>query len=137
MRFFSLLTFFCIVLFAGGCTTSRVIEDTRTRPSTSFALVKDESPPDIVIDKFGDVSFQGKRIAPEDVATVVAAAGIPKKQKIRILVPEQRDHVLMRIIADNLLRAGYGVLFITDTKEKSIAGKKPVTPQSGIRRYEK
>jgi len=123
MRCFSLVAFFFIAFLGAGCTTSRVIEDTRSRsPNDTPVLVRDVTPPEIVIDKFGDVTFQGKRVAPEEVAAAVKAAGIPKKQKIRILVPEQRDHVLMRKIADNLLWAGYGTLFVTDKRTQATGG---------------
>jgi biopolymer transport protein ExbD len=125
MRFFSLLTFFCVAVFTAGCTTSRVVEDTRSRslagPPT---LVRDETPPDIIINKFGDITFHGKRVTPERVASVVISAKIPKTKKIRILVPEQRDHVLMRTITDNLLQAGYVPVFVTDQKGKAIAKDK-------------
>jgi len=105
MRFFSVLSFFCAVFFCAGCTTSRVIEDTRTT--------------EIIIDRFGDVTFQGKRVAPDQVAAALASAKVPKAKKIRILVPEQRDHVLMRAITDDLQKAGYGVFFITNRKATS------------------
>jgi len=133
MRFFVVLTFFCIAVFAGGCTTSRVIEDTRTRtPSGPPTLVRDETPPDIIIDRFGDVTFQGKRIKPEEAASAVIAAKIPKTKKIRILVPQQRDHALMRTVADNLLWAGYATLFVTDEKATSTKKEPPSTTPSGV-----
>ena len=101
MRFFSVLSFFCAVFFCAGCTTSRVIEDTRTT--------------EIIIDRFGDVTFQGKRVAPDQVAAALASAKVPKAKKIRILVPQQRDHLLMRTVADNLTDAGYRPpMFATD-----------------------
>ena len=108
MRFFVLAVFFSVALLGAGCATSRVVEDTRH--------------PEIVIDKFGVVTFQDKHVAPEKIASAVKSAGIPKGQKIRIFVPEARDHLLMRAIADNLMSAGYGTLFITD--KKATAGTK-------------
>jgi len=127
MRFCVLLAFFGMAFLGAGCTTSRVVEDSRTRLSPSMVLVTDATEPEIVIDRFGDVTFQGKRVAPEKIASAVAAAGIPKKQKLRISVPEARDHLLMRTIADNLMSAGYGTLFITD--KKATADLKNLPPQ--------
>ena len=102
MRFLILTMLFFAVLFGAGCaTTSRVIADTRS--------------PDIVIDRFGDVAFQGRRVSPdEDIAKVVSSAGIPKKTKIRILVPENCDRELMGLISGRLIYKGYSTLFVTN-----------------------
>jgi len=111
MRFFIVLAFFCVAVLGAGCTTSRVIEDTHA--------------PEIIIDRFGDVTFHGKRVAPEQVASALISAKIPKTAKIRILVPHQRDHLLMRAIADNLTSAGYRPpMFVTD-KAATIDLKNP------------
>jgi hypothetical protein len=102
MRFFIVLVFLSVVIFGAGCTTSRVIEDTRT--------------PEITINTFGDVMFHGKHIAPEKIASAVKSAGIPKTQKIRILVPSEPDRHLMGRVAGYLHVAGYSTLFVTDRK---------------------
>jgi len=112
MRFFVLLSFFCAVILGAGCATSRVV-------------VENSRAPDIVIDSFGDVTFQGKRVAPEAVAAALASAKIPKTAKIRILVPHQRDHLLMRTVADNLTGAGYRPPIFATDKTATINLKNP------------
>jgi len=100
MRLFILMSVCFAVVLGTGCTTSRVVEDSRA--------------PDIVIDRFGDVTFAGKRVEPDQIAKAVVDAKIPRTHQLRILVPEQRDHLLMRTITDNLRRAGYRMVFVTD-----------------------
>ena len=102
MRLFILLACFCAVLLGAGCVTSHVVEHSRT--------------PEIIIDQFGDITFHGERIRPDQVASAVAAAKLPKSEKVKILVPEERDHVLMRAVTDNLHRAGYRPVFVTNQK---------------------
>ncbi|MCL1919738.1 MAG: hypothetical protein FWG50_01465 [Kiritimatiellaeota bacterium] len=102
MRFLILMAFTGMVLLGGGCVTSRVVEDARA--------------PEIAIDSFGDVWFNGQRVASEKLAATVVASGCPKKSRLRILVPVQRDHVLMRTITDSLERAGYLTLYVTDKR---------------------
>ena len=111
MRFFILLSFFCAVFLGGGCTTSRVIEDSRAPKNTI-----DRTTPEIIIDQFGDITFQGKRVAPEKIVSAVASAKVPKKSKIRILVPENRDLDVMGRVAGRLHLAGYGSVFVTNPK---------------------
>jgi len=89
-----------MAVFGVGCTTSRVVEDSRT--------------PEIIIDKFGGVTFHGKHVAPDQVAAALASAKVPNTKKVRISVPEQRDHVLMRTVTNSLHRAGYRPIFVTD-----------------------
>ena len=110
MRFLSVLAFWSAVFLGAGCTTSRVVEDTRT--------------PGIVIDQFGGITFNGKRIEADQVAPAVVSAKIPRTEKIRILVPEQRDYVLMRTITDSLRKVGYMTVFVTD--KKVTAGLQPL-----------
>ena len=92
----------CAALLGAGCATSRVVEDSRS--------------PEIVIDQFGSITFHGKRVTADKIAPAVKSAGIPKTEKIKVLVPEQRDHALMRTVADNLRAAGYGTVFVTNKK---------------------
>jgi len=112
MRFFVVLAFFCTVVLGAGCATSRVV-------------VEDSHAPDVIIDRFGDITFQGKRVAPEKIASAVTSAKIPKKHKVRILIPENPDRDVMGKVAGYLHLAGYGTVFVTDRKA-SIDLKKPV-----------
>jgi len=112
MRFFMLLAFFCAAFLVTGCSTTRtVVEDSRVPKSTI-----DRTAPEVVIDQFGDITFQGKRVAPKKIASAVASAGIPKKSKVRILVPENRDLDVMGRVAGYLHLAGYGSVFLTNPK---------------------
>ena len=101
MKFHITLAIFCATLLGAGCTTTRI---------------ENSNSPEITIDKFGAVTFYGKRIAPEDIAEKVADAGIPKKTQIRIAVPTKPDRELMSRIAGTLAVAGYPTLFITEKR---------------------
>ena len=102
MRFFIVLSFLCMTILGAGCTTSRVI--------------KDSSAPEIVIDKFGDVTFRGKRVEPDKIVSAVKSAKISKTTKIWILVPDNCDRHLMGRVAGHLASAGYWTVFVTDRK---------------------
>ncbi|MCL2104947.1 MAG: hypothetical protein FWH21_07850 [Kiritimatiellaeota bacterium] len=113
MRSVVLIAFLCMVFCGGGCKTSRVIEDSRSRSSDSLPLVQNMSPPDIIIDRFGDITVQGKRVALEKIVSAVKSAGISKQQKVRIFVQEPPDYDVMGKVAGALHLAGYSTLFVT------------------------
>lgn len=127
MRFFSLLMCLCVAGLGAGCTSSRVVEEKQTwsvstaqtaskKDAAATAVIADAHAPEVVIDKFGDVSFNGKRVAPEEVGKAVASAGIPKTRKIRISIPENLDPTVMGKVAGQLHLAGYGTVFVKDKK---------------------
>ena len=103
MRFLILLTFFCTTLLVAGCATSRVV-------------VEDSRSPEIRIDRLGDVTFYGKRIAPEKVGKAASSAKLSKESKVRVLIPENPDRNVMGRVAGSLHVKGYGTVFVTERK---------------------
>ena len=102
MRFLILTALFGVVLFGAGCATSRVVEDSRS--------------PEIVIDKFGGVTFYGKRISPDAVGKAAVSAKLPKTEKVRIAIPETPDQDVIGRVAGSLGVKGYMPVFLTERK---------------------
>ena len=113
MRFFILLPLFCAVLLGAGCATSRVV-------------VEDSRSPEIIIDKFGDVIFYGKRISPDAVGKAAVSAKLPKEDKVRIAIPENPNQDIIGRVAGSLGLKGYMPVFLTERKA-TVDYKAPVT----------
>jgi predicted transcriptional regulator len=92
MRIVTLVVLACVCAFT-GCTSSRVIENTRV--------------PEIEIDEFGAITFDGDPVKLGKVASAVRAAGIGREQEINIRVPEKFDATLRNEICAELVRRGY------------------------------
>lgn len=123
MRFFIMPVLFSALLLGVGCATSRVVEDDRS--------------PEIIINRFGEVLFHGKRINPDEIVKAVTSAGIKKTTKIWILIPgkDNCDEALMKNIQGRLAVAGYWTVFVSDRKATATDKKEPtVTPFTGTTR---
>jgi hypothetical protein len=107
------LSAFAALLCGPGCVNTRVIENTRT--------------PEIVVDAFGAITFNDKRIELKKLARAVKAAGITRDQEVNILVPERFDPALRSQIYAEMLRGGYTrTIFVTSRKATSlVTGKEP------------
>lgn len=89
-----------------GCTTSRVIENTRV--------------PEITLDEAGAITFNGKRLEPGKVAAAVRAAGFKREQEVNILIPDNPDRTLMRALSVELVQSGYTrTIFVKNRKTSS------------------
>jgi hypothetical protein len=93
MRFFSLLACVLCLSAGGGCTSSRVIENTRV--------------PEITVDETGIITFNGEHLPPDKVVAAVRHAGFVHTQEINILVPDNPDRKLMQTLSAELVRGGY------------------------------
>jgi biopolymer transport protein ExbD len=92
MRIAALLVLACVCALT-GCTSSRVIENTRV--------------PEIEIDESGAITFNGERVQLGKVAATVRSAGFKREQEINILVPDKFDHTLRSAVCAELVRGGY------------------------------
>ncbi len=110
------LAFFLIAFPCwNGCTTSRVIENTRV--------------PEITVDESGAVTFNGKRVPPGKIAAALRDDGITHEQEVNILIPDKPDRPLMQSISAELLRGGYTrTVFVKNRKAISTAGKQTPPP---------
>ncbi len=114
----SLVLSFLILLSAFscwcGCTTSRVIENTRV--------------PEIFIDESGTIIFNNERVELKKIAAAVKAAGFEKTQEVNILIPDNPDRALMRDISRELIVHGYTrTIFVKNRKATAVVpspGKK-------------
>jgi len=98
-----------------GCTSSRVIENTRV--------------PEIKVDESGAVTFNGKRVPPGKIAAALRDEGITHEQEVNILIPDKPNRPLMQSISAELLRGGYTrTVFVKNRRAVSTAGKQPPPP---------
>jgi hypothetical protein len=89
-----------------GCTTSRVIENTRV--------------PEITVDRAGIITFNGEQLQPSQIAAAVRRAGFTDAQEINILIPDKPDRALMQTITAELVRGGYTrTIFLKNRKATS------------------
>jgi len=94
------------LFFGPGCVSSRIIEDTR--------------PPEITVDGFGAITFNGARVELDRLSRTVKAAGITRNQEVNIRVPDNFDTTLRQRIYAEMLRGGYTrTIFVTDRKASS------------------
>ena len=120
------LAFFLIAFPCwNGCTTSRVIENTRV--------------PEITVDESGAVTFNGKRVPPGKIADALHDGGITHEQEVNILIPDKPDRPLMRTISAELLHGGYTrTVFVKNRKAISTAGKQPPpSPETQVLPYKR
>jgi hypothetical protein len=104
-----LLSCFCLQT---GCLSKRVIEDTRK--------------PEIEINAFGDIRFNGERVKLGKIASAMHAAGLHRDQEINIRVPDRVDETLRNAVCAELVRGGYTrTIFVKARKASSTvkAGK--------------
>ena len=95
-----------------GCTSSRVIENTRV--------------PEITVGESGEVTFNGKRVPPGKLAAALRDDGITHEQEVNILIPDKPDRPLMQSISAELLRGGYTrTVFVKSRRAVSTSGKQP------------
>jgi len=93
-----------------GCTSSRVIENTRV--------------PEIVVDEFGAITFNKQRVMPGKIAAAVKAAGFTREQEVNILVPDNPDRKMMSAISAELVRSGYTrTIFVKSRKATAVVPK--------------
>lgn len=94
-----------------GCTSTRVIENTRV--------------PEIVVDEFGSIRFNGESLKLGQVASAVRGAGCRREQEINILIPERLDETLRKSLCAELVRGGYTrTIFIKNRKATArVTGK--------------
>ena len=103
---FLLLTAWALLAGGIGCTTSRVIENTRV--------------PEIVIDEHGKITFNNKPVEVRKLAAAIKAAGFEKTQEVNILIPEKADRALMRAVSSELVLKGYTrTIFVKNRKAYS------------------
>jgi hypothetical protein len=101
---------FALSVLTVGCTTSRVIENTRV--------------PEIVIDEYGGISVNGKPTRLGRVTSSVKAAGFTRDQEVNILIPENPDRKLMRAVSGELVAGGYTrTVFVTNRKASAVIPK--------------
>jgi len=112
-RFLPFLALFPVAFSCwNGCTTSRVIENTRV--------------PEITVDESGAVTFNGKRVPPGKIAAALRDEGITHEQEVNILIPDTPDRQLMQSLSAELLRGGYTrTIFVKNRRAVSAAGKQP------------
>jgi len=95
-----------------GCTSSRVVENTRV--------------PEITIDERGLISFNNQRLELGEVAAAVKSAGFKRTQEVNILIPENADRTVMRAVSGEMVRHGYTrTVFVKTRKATAIVPKKP------------
>lgn len=108
-----LFLFTSLILLVGGtgCTTSRVIENTRV--------------PEIVIDAHGKITFNNKTVEVKKLAAAIKSAGFEKTQEVNILIPEKPDRALMRAVSSELVLNGYTrTIFVKNRKAYSTVPEK-------------
>ena len=107
-----LILSFASLLGGNGCTSSRVVENTRV--------------PEITIDERGLLSFNNQRVELGEVAAAVKSAGFKNTQEVNILIPENADRTVMRAVSGELVRHGYTrTVFVKTRKASASVPKKP------------
>jgi len=110
MRKIALLAVFATLAAWTGCTTSRVIENTRV--------------PEISIDSAGIVTFDGRQVALSKLAAALKSAGIGSTQEVNVLLADMSDRALMKSVSTELLRGGYTrTVFVTPRKATATVAK--------------
>ena len=110
MRKIVLLAVFATLTVWTGCTTSRLIENTRV--------------PEITIDSTGIVTFEGRQVQTDKLAAALKSAGIARTQEINIRIPDMNDRALMKSITAELIRGGYTrTIFVTPRKATATTAK--------------
>lgn len=106
------LLFTCLVSLAlwSGCTSTRVIENTRV--------------PEITVDETGLISFNGERVQPGKVVAAIRSAGFAPTQEINILIPDSPDRKVMRELSAELVRGGYTRTIFLKNRKASATVKK-------------
>ena len=90
-----------------GCTSSRVIENSRV--------------PDIVIDESGAITVNKKRVELGRIGAAVKSAGFERTQEVNILIPDNPDRKLMSAISAELVRSGYPrTIFVKNRKASTV-----------------
>lgn len=110
MRLISLLSALLLLSLWSGCTTSRVIENTRV--------------PEISVDEAGIITFNGEHLPPEKVASAIRRAGFVPSQEINILIPDNPDRKLMQTLSAELVRGGYTRTVFLKNRKASATTKK-------------
>jgi len=106
LYFLTLALLFAASSVWNGCTTSRVIENTRV--------------PEITLDEAGVITFNNKRLKPGTVAAAVRAAGFKREQEVNILIPDNPDRAIMRALSIELVQNGYTrTIFVKNRKASS------------------
>jgi hypothetical protein len=110
MRRLALLTLLASLAAWTGCTTSRLIENTRV--------------PEVTIDEAGLMTYNGKQIQRGKLAAALKSAGLPKTQEINIRIPDMNDRALMKSLSAELVQGGYTrTIFVTPRKATSTLSK--------------
>jgi hypothetical protein len=107
----SLTLAFIALLLWNGCTTSRVIENSRV--------------PEIVIDDYGAITFNKERVELGRIASAVKAAGFTRTQEVNILVPDKPDRKIMSAVSSELVRSGYTRTVFVKNRKATAVVKKP------------
>lgn len=110
MRTLSLFACFLLPILWSGCTTSRVIENTRV--------------PEISVDEAGIISFNGEHLPPDKVASAIRRAGFLPSQEINILIPDNPDRKVMQTLSAELVRGGYTRTVFLKNRKASATLKK-------------
>ncbi|HOE61855.1 MAG TPA: hypothetical protein P5125_04185 [Kiritimatiellia bacterium] len=107
IRFFAAVLSVTLIMLGGsGCTTSRVIENTRV--------------PEITIEESGTIRFNQEPVEPGKLVSALRSGGIRTSQEVNILIPDQPDRALMRAVSAELLRGGYSrTVFVKNRKATS------------------
>lgn len=91
---------------AAGCTSSRVIENTRV--------------PEITISDTGAITFNNRPLKRGRIAQAVKDAGFERTQEVNILIPDNPDRALMRAVTAELVSGGYTrTIFVKNRKTTS------------------
>lgn len=91
---------------AAGCTSSRVIENTRV--------------PEIAISETGSITFNDTPVKLGEITRAIKSAGIKQSQEVNILIPDRPDRSLMKAITAELVRGGYTrTIFVKNRKTSS------------------
>ncbi len=110
MRKIALFALLATLTVWTGCTTSRLIENTRV--------------PEIIIDSTGIVTFEGRQVQTGKLAAALKSAGITKTQEINIRIPDMNDRALMKSLTAELVRGGYTrTIFVTPRKATATIAK--------------
>lgn len=110
MRLISLFASLLLLTLWSGCTTSRVVENTRV--------------PEISVDESGMITFNGEQLPPEKVVSAVRRAGFEHSQEINILIPDNPDRKLMQTLSAELVRGGYTRTVFLKNRKASATIKK-------------
>jgi hypothetical protein len=110
MRKIALFALFATLTVWSGCTTSRLIENTRI--------------PEISIDRAGIATVNGRQVETGKLAAALKSAGITKAQEINIRIPDMNDRSLMKSLTAELIRGGYTrTIFVTPRKATATTAK--------------